>query len=245
MSNWDRFERFNPDEVGRASNSPGLYAWYGVMVAGPPDWQMNIEQGTDHGEENSRKLLRSYTARHHGPELEIQATGGFSTVWQGQINDSSNLDLQDVLAAPLNNAEADGNVPAPKLQRTLSSPNARKLLFKALQASSPIFASPLYIGVAENLSKRLEQHAKMLFKLWHVYSNDPAKFEKVLDSQRFKGQFAVRAVQRGFSPDTVEVWTLPLEHLNEDGLTHEDLRVVAEATEWLLNRWHRPPLGRR
>lgn len=246
MHPFEHFQRFDIENIAQAPTSPGLYAWYGVMVAGPPDWEINLQQGVDHGELNSRRLLRNHTARYRGPDLAVEATGGFSTVWQGLIKDSSNVDLQEMLDLASSSATSnDEDTPAPKLQYTLSSPNARKLLFSALSICNPIFSAPLYIGVAEDLSKRLDQHAKMLFKLWDVYSRDPTQLDKVLSNKKLKGQFAVRAVERGFSPESVEVWTLPLQSLNGENLNNDQLRKIAEALEWLLNRWHRPPLGRR
>jgi hypothetical protein len=242
-------KRLTIDEIRQAPASPGLYAWYGTIVAGPPDWEQDLQGDKDQGEVNSRQLLRSHTSRYHGPKLEVQATGGFSTVWSGSIEDSSNQKLQEVLDSEQrwedDPDDPDFYHPAPKLQQTLADPASRKLLFQALGVCTPVFASPLYIGIAKNLNARLGQHSRMMFKLWDVYSRDPAKFELVLQNQKFKGQFAVRAVQRGFSPETVEVWTFPLETINEDHLSREQLRVIAEALEWLLNRWHRPPLGRR
>lgn len=245
MDHPDHFQRYTIANIGKAPTVPGLYAWYGVIVAGAPDWEMDLYEGQDRGELNSRRVLKNHTARYRGPELEITAAGGFSTAWQGNIQDSSNRGLQEVLEAMIATPSEGDSVPAPKLQQTLSSPDARKLLFRALSASNPVFAAPLYIGVAEDLANRLRQHSKMLLKLWEACAKDASRLQQIRENPKFKGQFAVRAIERGFSPESVEVWVLPLEHFNEDNLNDTQLRTTAEALEWLLNRWHRPPLGRR
>lgn len=242
---FEHFKRYTIAEIGNAPTSPGLYAWYGVVVAGAPDWVMDLHMGQDRGEQNSRRLLKNHTARYRGPDLNITATGGFSTSWSGRIQDSSNQVLQELLEPTETPAvDEDDDAPAPKLRNTLSSPEARKLLFKALKQSAPVFAAPLYIGVAENLLNRLTQHKRRLLKLWDICNKEPGKLV-ALQNTEYQGEFSVRAIERGFSPESVEVWVLALEHLNEDKLSDAQLRTTAEALEWLLNRWHRPPLGRR
>lgn len=181
--NWSH--RYSVEDVGNAPTSAGLYAWYGIPDAGPPDWRMDVRGGEDQGEKNSRRLLMNHTGRFHGPNLEIEAIGGFSTTWSGKLGNSSNARLQEVLEHR-SIADGDEQQKAPKLQEPLSSPVKRKLLF-------------------QTLASRLGTHARMLY----------------------------------------EFWGLPLQDLNEDDLNNHDLRTTAEALEWLLNCWHRPPLGRR
>lgn len=251
------FQRFQSDELAGAPTGPGLYAWYGVIRSGCPDWRLEIRDGVDEGERNSRRLLRDHTARHVGPTLSISAEGGFSTQWSGELTDCSNRELQEILSpadpAGLEQVGAqDGELqrPAPKLQATLSNEAMRRLLFHALECATPVLSAPLYIGVAVDLRVRLEQHMKMLYKLQDAIRADPSRLAKISSNPRVQREFAVRAITRGFHASTVEVWAVDFSQLqasltNGSELTTSQLRTIAEACEWLLNRWHRPPLGRR
>jgi hypothetical protein len=140
--------------------------------------------------------------------------------------------------------EASDRAAAPKLQTALNTPAMRKALFESLELSAPIFAAPLYIGVAENLRDRLATHAHNLL----VHSSRSARssnyFRNVSDS-KILSTFAFRAARQGFSDDNLEVWVLDIAEVADEAKNGQQLRVVAEACEWLLNRWHRPQLGRR
>ena len=109
-------------------------------------------------------------------------------------------------------------------------------------SSTPFAAAPIYVGVAKNLNDRLRQHTEQLFKLAELIRKNPENKRKLLESD--KSTFASRALATGFNEDTVVVWTLNLDSLFQ-GVEREDLRAVAESAEWLLNRWHKPLLGKR
>lgn len=240
---YDTFRRFRCDDLASVPTLPGLYAWYSVIDAGPPDWEARILEGIDQGAKHSRTVLKSHTAKHRGPDLAIDAQGGFSTTWRGTISDASNGSLQQILDPDPSVMPPEWNEGAePKLQATLDSPRRRRQLFNILLASSPVLTSPLYIGVAKNLNKRLYQHTQMLIKLSSALRKSSDEFDKVLANPKLKNQFAVRAVERRLSLDDLEVWVLPLESDEHD---IQEIRCIAEAAEWLLNRWHRPVLGRK
>ena len=221
---------------------PGLYAWYSVLDVGPPDWEPDLVDGVDQGAKHSRAALRAHTAKHKGPNLEIDAHGGFSTTWSGHISDSSNLSLQELLDPELSTRTERHEPVESKLKTTLDSPVLRRNLFSTLLGCTPVFSSPLYIGVAKDLNRRLGQHTRMLTKLTEVLRMNSEKLTSVLSNPKWKNEFAVRAIKRRLSLENLEVWVFPLQAAE---LETDELRIVAEAAEWLLNRWHRPALGRR
>lgn len=237
-------QRFRHADMAQVPTGPGLYAWYGVVAAGRPDWALDIEDGVDLGTQRSRRLLSSQTGRYRGPTLEVSATGGFSTTWTGGIRDSSNGELVNVLSGVGANAPAQEQR-APQLQKTLEAPRLRQLLFETLDAAAPLLTAPIYIGVAKDLRARIRHHTRVLERLWMAVNRDPETLVRVRAKKGLKNEFGVRAIERGFTPETLEVWVLALRPLDRQSTGDDQQRTVAEAAEWLLNRWHRPPLGSR
>jgi hypothetical protein len=222
-------------DVDEAPETPGLYAWYGLLGAGPLDWELRIEHGEDAGEVTCRHLLHSHTTRFVPPRLEIEARSPFDIRLRGYLQDA----LADKLQAKFDDDEAKEDL----LSSILTKPTHRKWLLQALNAATPILSSPIYIGVAANLRTRLLQHAEAFYKL------ADARVHGLSDEHRYQllknKNFAARAIGMGFTPDTLSVWTLELSSLCDDSTDAEILRKIAEAAEWFLNRWHRPLAGRR
>ncbi len=234
--------------VDDAPEEPGLYAWYGLLNAGECDWKMLLVEGEDRGNDASRNLLQRHTARSSSPPLKLQARGTFSAHWTGELRDASSERLTAVLWGKHMNIQqdlgaSDDDKYHQKLQEVLLSEKLREKLFFILQVATPILSAPIYIGVATNLRIRLKQHTDALFKLAHASPNElSAEDRKRLIED---GRFAARAIGMGFSPDNLSVWTLGLDAVYSGGENTEVLRKVAETAEWLLNRWHKPLLGRR
>ncbi len=239
------FRRLAFNELDQAPDSPGLYAWYGALRSGRGTWGVHIEQGADQGEARSRRALHLHTEHFASAPLAVSVESAFSSSWSGELQDGTFASLRATLEnIEEGTLEESDRATAPKLQTTLHTPTMRRTLFDVLERSAPIFAAPLYIGVAESLRRRLATHAHNL----HVHTRRSAKtsnyFNNVTDPKT-QGTFAFRAARQGFSPDNLEVWVLDLAAVAEEGKDVHQLREVAEACEWLLNRWHRPQLGRR
>lgn len=239
--------RFTPLTIDEAPESAGLYAWYGTLDFGPKDWELDLVEGVDHGLGACRTLLQGHTTRFVGPPLRMAATGTFATEWRGDLRDVTSERLSEELGADSRSdrtdAPSDERVKFAKLHDILESPAQRSLLLGTLQAAVPVLSAPLYIGVAESLRVRLRQHVDQLFKLSDAVKRNPKARTKLIN--REKSTFASRAISLGFTQDTIEVWALGLESLNPKHASPEQLRTIAEAAEWLLNRWHRPLLGKR
>lgn len=240
------YQIFSLETVSQAPRATGLYAWYAGLNAGLKDWELEVIDGVDVGTERLRSLLKRHTDRYCVQELETTALGAFSQTWVGQLQDQTANTLRNVLAEPngVQEQESYDQKRAPKLQSTLESRNARRLMVRALEIAMPVLSSPIYVGVADCLQTRLAQHVREVNKLASTVNNDPSTRQRLREVK--KTNFAVRAIAAGFSPDNLQVWTCNLDLLVEElGSKSQDARTVAEAVEWVLNRWHRPYLGRR
>lgn len=229
------FTCLNLDE---APEGPGLYAWYAQLRAGPRDWQVEIHNGSDRGEEACRELLRKHTSRFALPKLSLEAQGAFSSQWAGELHDRTLEEIAEALAGG-----TDAPATTSKLDETLESEAAREALLLALSRATPILAAPLYIGVATSLRKRLRDHRDDLFMLEEAIRKRPSLRDELLTSENLPN-FATRATAAGLGPDSLIVYTIDLNDIAQNQ-NEVSARQIAEAAEWLLNRWHRPPLGKR
>lgn len=242
----DHLSRYTCETIDEAPERVGLYAWYGVFLAGRKDWEFELERGMDAGIRRLQILLSQHSQRYFAPPLDITGKGTFSTTWVGQLEDTTPQILMRVLSnedeIPEGGTKYDKER-APELRESLQHRDLRGALVAALEAAGPVLAAPLYIGVAKNLKTRLETHARQLYELSSLAAKEPTFRQRLLLSSQTT--FASRAVAMGYSPDTLEVWALNLEGVVLGGMKADRMRTVAEAVEWLLNRWHRPILGKK
>ena len=240
--------------IDDASEEPGLYAWYGILAAGPKDWALQLNGGEDEGEAASRTLLQKHCSRFDSPPLQLKARGTFSSRWRGDLRDISSQHISSVLNGSAEDEDEDelqwGREDGKKeeargeiLAGILRSESDRRLLLDTLTFATPILSAPLYIGVATRLRQRLRQHVDSLIKYSEAINRNPSLKEKLLQHKRTN--FASRAVGMGFSPDMLSVWTLPLAQISKGEHPEDKLRDIAEVVEWFLNRWNRPLLGKR
>ena len=240
------YQLFSLETVSQAPKAAGLYAWYAGLNAGLKDWELEVVDGIDVGTDRLRNLLKRHTDRYCFRELETTALGAFSQTWSGHLQDQTANTLRSVLAEPTDFQEQANydQQRAPKLLSTLESRDKRQLMVKALEIALPVLSAPIYVGVAECLHKRLSQHVREINQLTSSVIKDPASRQRFRKEK--KTNFALRAIAAGFSPENLQVWTFNLDLLIEElGSKTQDARTVAEAVEWVLNRWHRPYLGRR
>jgi len=239
------FQRFSFSELDQVPEAPGLYAWYGKMRLGAGTWGQQVEGGVDLGEQNSRRALQLHTERHSSAPLEVNVETAFSASWSGTLQDDAVASMKNTLEYVEESSMAESDRAAvPKLQSSMYSSTMRELVFKTLEKSAPILSSPLYIGVAIDLRKRLHTHSHNLQSHRSKSKGNFHYFDNISDP-KILSSFAFRAARQGFSPDTLEVWVLNLSGISTGELSLDQQRTVAEACEWLLNRWHRPQLGRR
>lgn len=242
-------KKFSCSEIDLTPESVGLYAWYSKLDAGPPDYMLLEEDGKDIGLLRLAKLLIKHTERHSSPKLNLNAVGTFSSKWEGHLEDKTFARLQKALAFSDQIESMDSeyeNKRSSSLKDTLREPDQREKLVDLLSTVVPFLTAPIYIGVSKNLKSRLLTHRKILQQATEIVSRDPEAKDRFLNEK--KTNFSIRAIGKGFSLDALEVWIFDLENYfgkkcDPDNL--RDLRDLAETAEWLLNRWHRPLVGKR
>ncbi len=221
------------DEVSDAPVLPGLYSWYAGLGLG----ELDIADETQ-----TRSALSKQTSKYKPSSLISEIKGNFGALWKGELLDKS----MDKLSFALSNEylEYEEQTQENRLNRTLSELSTRKALISNLENCVPVFMSPLYIGISENLRRRLSEHVRIFRAIYDQKKsgrNDQNYEEESLDD--FGNNFAFRAVQRGFKEDNLKVFVLPFEGLED--MTQQQIRDIISSVEFLVNRWSKPSLGER
>ena len=223
------------DKVDEAPDRPGLYVWYGRLTVGAADWDERVTKSNSIAQKQLLSALKDHSFKFRQQPLQLEALANFSNKWAGLLDSE----------APENwNDEADGfwsETSANFFSGSTSSNLARKDLLTFLDAAFPIFSSPLYIGLAveQSLRSRLQQHRRKLRSHWESVSRDLEYTSRINTKS-----FAERAIKVGFSPRDLYFYTLHIETNNNEELSEQDTELL-RSTEWLLNRWANPILGRR
>lgn len=244
----DYLNRYDTLTAHKAPDAVGMYAWYGRLDAGILDWQYELVDGKDVGINRFRTLLQKHTSRLTPPPLVTTAVTTFSTLYKGTLEEQGINFLRstlDSIAEASNSQDGVEATSAKLLLDAIEQPKMRAWLVKIFSVVNPIISAPIYIGVAKSLNERLGTHVSHLQKFSAAIAKEPLRRKELLQGP--KSSFGSRAIGMGFTLESLEVWTLNLEQLLEVSNPSEkdNLRAVAEAAEWLLNRWHRPMLGRK
>jgi hypothetical protein len=244
----DYLTRYDTLTAYKAPDAVGMYAWYGRLDAGMLDWQYDLVNGEDVGINRFRTILQKHTSRFTPPPLVTTAASTFSTLYRGMLEEQGINFLRSTLDAVTESSNSQDNIEATSAKLLLDAieqPKMRAWLVKIFSAVNPIISAPIYIGVAKSLNERLGTHVNHLQKFSAAIAKEPLRRKELL--QGSKSSFGSRAIGMGFTVESLEVWTLNIEQLLEVNNPSEkdNLRAVAEAAEWLLNRWHRPMLGRK
>lgn len=134
---------------------------------------------------------------------------------------------------------AEGTGDAGKhLSTTMRAERTRRVLAQVLVEAAPRLVAPVYIGVATSLRERLTKHVRT-FRTVKALIDDSKPIP-----DRLVNTFGERAATARFLEDEMRVGVYPVPSLDDD-LDDALLRQVAEAAEFVLNRWHHPILGRR
>jgi hypothetical protein len=217
--------KLNISNVSMAPDLPGLYAWYAEVRLGQQDWMQKLQDDEDLGESRLREALDAFSYLLARQRLSVEASSHFSTKWRGV--------LEEFISSRV------GSANTANFATTLSSPARRELLVSIISTAAPVFAHPLYIGVADSLKTRLRQHSDEFFSLREAQRESPAAFEGYASEQNF----AQRAFRLGLKQEHLSVYFTPIKI--EGDLDRLAIRETLEAAEGLLNRWSMPLLGRK
>ncbi|URN08546.1 GIY-YIG nuclease family protein [Actinomadura madurae] len=221
-------------DVDQTPESPGLYAWYATFQASNQDWKFKPDGASDGAILGFLNLLRRYASYYEPLPIDLAGRGAYGSRWEGLLEIDFPLRPEE--------SESTDEDRLGVLLDTLGSEDRRRVMATLLKAATPVFSSPLYIGVAENLQNRLKQH-KRDFEQADEWLRDHPEDAQVI---KLRGKsFGQRAAARGISMNNLEVWVIHLEENDQNGVTVKEVRKTAESTEWLLHRLYSPILGKQ
>ena len=222
------------DAIDAADEAPGLYAWYATLVFGAADWQHALDaRGCDLGMSRFGLLLSDQTMRLVPPTIRIGAVGHLWARWSGPLEEGGSEEIKKAIGLTHKSPAAG---PA-ALRSVMQREDLRQATAELLSTCAPQVTAPIYIGVATSLRTRLKQHRTDLrdgIAAKNAAGGTPPP--------ELRKSFGGRAAAAGFTEDMLSVATFPI---SGGPLNVDDRRTVAEAAEFLLNRWSRPILGRQ
>ena len=238
---WDEFEDI-PEEAG-------IYAWYLPLFL--PGTAKNDAA-------DFKKQIGAYADILKRPKATLRMKGNLSAKLTGEIKQ-----------IPYG---GESYRYSKLLEDNIEGENSRNELYNILNGisyssgpDSPLAAfpggllSPLYIGVAKDLYKRIKSHRKGIQESIEKFRKDQIDAEFYADitekdedeetSDEIRDKIFAHRIARGlcdnesrFSPKHLIVYVLPIKSTK---IGDAELRKAIEAAETLLNRIHYPAFGRR
>lgn len=226
------YEPTSFDLIESLPTTPGIYAWYYIPTISKADIDEFIQKTlkTSQDVEERKELVRQFLNKRVFDYLKeepygVTLTGKLKPTYEGKIDQAFNM--------------------TPELLRRVSEEPER--LFKIaehLKTSIPVFASPIYIGMSDNLRTRLVQH-KQAMERYHNNSFTEAELIREIDSnnkndeEKKRKNFAYEVVKiRGFRFNNLRLFYKETNgYETEQGNLSNDL-------ENILNRINYPLCGR-
>jgi len=242
--------RYDFDSVNTAPSAPGIYAWYAKLDAGFADYcrSYGSDGSTDLGERNLRELLLRHSHKFDPEPYTATAKSTFELSWSGTLEPKLATSLERILnEQDLEELRDTDREAAKKVQVAFRREKTRHLLVSLIKKATPFFAAPIYIGMSDNLQRRLGEHTRRILKLCDALAADPEKRNELLGFVREgKGDtFAGRVTALELGPAQLEVYTLNIRAVaGRHAINDTEEESLALCLEWLLNRWHRPLAGR-
>jgi len=222
-----------------APQEPGLYAWYAQIALSEGDWRPRLSaDGHDIAGNYLVDALRDYVGFHQESSLALRAATSYDLSWSGLLRKRSISDPDEVTG---------DSIMSTYLGSIAGHAGERQFLIEVLKSAPPIFASPLYIGVASNLRERLSQHKKSYEEARVALRNQPGAASRL----QFSGKdFGTRIAGAGIPLERLDCWVITAPTGDDDacgnsGQVSVRKRTVLEAAEWLLHRVFQPVMGRR
>lgn len=211
MTKTIRWNNINAESI---ECQPGVYAWYYKPRLGNADVeQFMLDLNKLSADFEKKNFINDFLNKrlfgfYQQPDYLIDATGPLMPRFSGKIQ---HVDL----------------VSMSLVESIMSEPNSIFKMRELLTKITALFMSPIYVGMTDNLSRRINQHKNLIESIKNK-TLDPGKCE-------FKERsFAERVVQRKMIEIYLEVAILEFDSsLNE--------HVMAEN---FLNRISYPILGR-
>lgn len=204
-------------EIVNVPSKPGVYAWY----YRPELTEFDLE-------ETINRLQSNCKSGNEADGKKVVETFLAEKIFQYFQEDPYRVKLEGPLKPRYKGELRHAPFPSPALiDRIIENPDRLRTIKEVLETSSPEFASPIYIGMSENLGERLEQHRKLIQKCREN------KLEKRSGDSR-EHNFAFQICQRNIVPTRLFVAVRII-----DGLDNRYVDI-----ENILNRIHYPLFGR-
>ena len=219
-------KNFRFSEVASAPDTPGIYAWYYRIELTDKDIARCVEDIDLASDQDSRdSIMREFLNNHlfsFYKEIPyfVALSGKLKPKYEGFIDQRSDVSQSLV-------------------RRLANNPNNLYDLKSTLRSAVPLFASPIYIGVASRLRERLLQHVRLVDYYQHIKASAAADAQTLRTSDEededrdHKFAYEVSMV-RGFRSSSLMVNTLELPV--NDGIRYD--------LENILNRINYPLCGR-
>lgn len=203
------------EQIAQTPDSAGAYAWYYTPRIAKFDIEKiekEIKTIGAHDRREAHDILKAFlstrlfsTFEEHPYDVSIK--GKLKPSYKGQLQHQ--FSVSDSL-----------------VNRLVDEPERISDIFKYIEKMVPLFASPLYVGMADNLKRRLSQHVNLIIRFRD--SGVPSA-EGSVDAG-----FAAEVVRRNMSPQNLSVSIYPVDDKFD--------RVHADV-ENILNRILHPVIG--
>lgn len=218
--------KFTWTEISSTPASAGVYAWYYTPEITEFDLEVTIKSIKKCCEENNEidaknvviKFLKDFLFNYFTEDpYEIILRGPLKPKYKGEVEHIPSL--SDSL-----------------VERIVENPSKLNTIKEVLETSSPNFASPIYIGMSDNLFVRLNKHKRLIEKYNQEKTNwiNFHRNQSGIDSEQRDQSFAWQVCKRKIVPTQLFVITRELDK-NEN--SYVDI-------ENILNRIHYPLFGR-
>ncbi len=212
-------------EISNVPQKPGVYAWYYLPEITDFDLQQTISRIRVYRDDNDievaietvKSFLQNFLFQYFQEEpYQAILRGALKPKYEGSIEHKPELSEE-------------------LLKRIVEEPERLITIKQVLEKSAPDFASPIYIGMSENLSNRLKRHKKLIEKYSsQLLSQNTSNRNDKKDGEDRDQSFAMRICSRHIPPTRLFV-TISI--LDDAGKRYVDI-------ENILNRIHYPLLGR-
>lgn len=209
------YPSFRFDEIAQAPDRPGIYAWYHQVRLSKADVDDFIQRAAAVDGEARAARVESYLRDrvfepYRESPYQIALRGGLKPEYGGHVAHQPRVSRGTV-------------------ETLAARPEGMREVSALLTKMVPVFASPIYIGVAtRSLRTRLTQHAKLI----EEYRERPPA--SVPDDEGHS--FAFEAVcERGLRPLELVVYVI-------ETPVSSEIQLVAE---YIFNRINYPLCGRR
>lgn len=196
-------------DLGSAPEASGVYAWYYIPEITDYDLERTIEAVQSSSERIEAELvirtMLDGRLFHYFREKPYTATisGALKPAYAGYL-------------------EHETEASASLVSRLASEPERLRTIRDVLSLSAPMFASPLYIGMAKVLRSRLANHKKLIEQF---RSSVPRDGQTIRNSD---AGFAWQIAKRKIPPERLLIYTCPIS--SDDGTAVDIENILSDVS---------------